>query len=131
MKSYKKGDHVNLLNEVGIIAEGEIIHASSTDLLQNRPFPSGHIGVTVKVCHDATVELPVSNEIAEMFVLGDAIGSVIAWPIVMLAPQANQVAAPSTTGQPGCQVFKNYQREKLGKSEFLHCGGGRGRWLRE
>lgn len=67
-----------------MVGRGQAFNKPGDDRLHNQKLPSGHIKVTIEVVVESDAPLPVPIDHAELMVVGDAIGTFVAWPINLI-----------------------------------------------
>jgi hypothetical protein len=55
------------------------------DILHHKPLPAGYLKVSVDMALESNAELPIPDDVAEVRLVGETIGSYVAWPAKLIS----------------------------------------------
>ena len=67
-----------------IVALGQVFNIPDENTLHNRPIPPNHAKVSIDMALESDALLHVPNEVADISVVSDDLGTPIAWPVELI-----------------------------------------------
>jgi hypothetical protein len=61
------------------------VHNILGDKLHHKPLPAGYLKVSVDIALESNADLPIPDDVAEVTLVGEAIGSYVAWPANLIS----------------------------------------------
>jgi hypothetical protein len=55
------------------------------DILHHKPLPADYFKVSVDIALESNAELPIPDDVAEVRLVGEVIGSYVAWPTKLIS----------------------------------------------
>lgn len=62
-----------------MVGKGKVYN-TSVEILHNKPLPTGCLKVSVDIAIETNAELPYPDDVSDATLVGEAIGSYVAWP---------------------------------------------------
>ena len=67
-----------------IVSVGKVFNTPDSNTIHNKPIPPNHAKVAIEVVEESDALLPVPNEADDASLVGNALGTFVAWPIELI-----------------------------------------------